>query len=1341
MKKFYKTPPAAMSRTLAVSLAFAFAAVLSPSMKALDTSTENYVKDGVYYAVTDIPGTNTNPGVEYNDNIIGLVVGPDVTTIGNYAFSACRELAEIDMSNAKSLKTIGEGAFQHCYKLSNIAIPASVESIGASAFSACNGCESVVFADGSRLKSLGELAFSSNTSLVSVSLPASLESVGEKAFYNCRALESCRFEDGSQLTSLSVNMFAYCNKLREVTLPAGLREISNRAFEQCSALESIGLPDGLTSIGSYAFQSCTALKSVEIPESVTSMGTYAFYSCTGLESVVAALKTIPNYAFSMGSTSSKSALTSVTLSNTESIGKQAFYCCRSLPQIELPATLTSVGEKAFYYCDKLTKVISLAEDVPAMDAQSSSLSTRKIYVPDASVDAYAAASGWTDFGTVTPLSSCLVEVGGILYRLDMTNHTATVTYDNEKYSSPYDDRYPALENVEIPSSVSAWGTDYAVTSVGERAFCYCRSLKSVALPETITSIGKEAFRTCDALESINLPLSVREIGDAAFYGCSSLPSVDIPEGITSISAETFLGCDALAELVLPSSLQTIKNKAFYKCTALTELVFPPQLTEISSEAFYKCTGLTFIHFGENVTTIASKAFMGCTALAKIVIDASVPPAITPVSNTSSATFPTPVYSYSVWVPNDAYEAYKSDSDWSALNIKTPALNIDGICYQLDKKDYTATVIANDDGGYKGAVVIPECITVDDVEYSVDAVAESAFAYCKVTSIDLGNVTSLGDFALGGTDIASIDFSRVRELGNMVCAGCSFLTEATLPKLITRIPDGIFYKCFNLKSIAITEFVTEIGAQAFMGAGLEAVTLPPRTRTLGSECFAGCENLSVVHFPTGLRVVGEYAFSGDMDLKSIVWYDSEEYEDDPDKPVVNAPRRAVAVDPAEFKFHLTAISSGAFERTGLTYFYVPATVEKEGLTIAPYAFDSTAVAHIDVAASELPNLDPYGFDYDTYNTSLIFVPDGRLEAYKSDKSWGQFKGYPTVSDSQMYVFANEEETQVYYAGEATTSATGNFVVPDVVTDGKNNYDVVALSASALRDTDVTSVELPASVISVGNSAFEGCQSLKGVSYRPDGSGKIVHRVPKANIIRRSALSRVEEVAVAPSLGKNAFADCSSLTSVELPGDIQEIPVNAFRNCTALTSVEIPQSVCVIAEAAFMGSGLTSVVVPENVSNLGARSFKNCADLATVSLPDNFNFVGNQAFSGCTSLKSIVLPEKTSYIGSQAFAGIDMEKVESCNTEAPYVEADDAFSPYAYNNAQLLVPRGADASYQNARIWPLFKNHEIITSVDEIITDNNSTAAEYYNMQGVRVTSPAPGINIRRLGNRTEKIIVR
>lgn len=1328
-----------MLRTLVVSLAFAFVTAMSPSLKALDTPKENYVENGVYYAVTDVPGLSTDPG--YNDTIIGLVVGPEVTSIGNYAFSGSSELAEIDMSNATSLKAIGESAFQHCYKLSHIEIPASVESIGASAFAACNGCESVVFADGSCLKTLGELAFSSNTSLTSVILPASLETVGERTFYNCRALESCRFEAPSQLSSLSVNMFAYCVKLKNVTLPDGLKEISNRAFEQCTALESIEFPDGLTIIGSYAFQSCTALKSVKIPESVISMGTYVFTNCYGLESAVVPLKTIPDYTFSMGSTSSKSALTSVTLSNTESIGKQAFYCCKSLPQIELPATLTSVGEKAFYYCNKLTKVISLADVVPAMDAQSSALSTRKIYVPDASVDAYAAASGWTDFGTVAPLSSCLVEVGGILYQLDMTNHTATVTYDSDKYSSPYDDRYPALENVEIPASVSAWGGDYAVTSVGERAFCYCRSLKSVVLPETITSIGKEAFSNCNLLVSVNLPVGVREIGDAAFYGCAALQSVAIPEGITTISAETFLGCDALAELVLPSTLRTINNKAFYKCTALTELTFLAELTEIGGEAFYKCTGLTFLHFGENITAIASKAFMGCTALGRIVIDAPVPPAITPVSNTSSATFPTPVYSYSVWVPNDAYEAYKSDSDWSALNIRTPALNVGGICYQLDKKNYTATVIANEDGGYKGDIAIPECITVDDVEYSIDAVAESAFAYCRVTSVDLGNVTSLGDFALGGTDITSVDFSRVTQFGDMVCAGCSFLTEVTLPGFITRIPNGIFYKCYNLKSIAIPEFVTEIGSEAFMGAGLEAVTLPPRTRTLESVCFSGCENLSVIHIPTGLRVIGEYAFSGDMDLKSIVWYDSEEYEDDPDKPVVNAPRRAVAVDPSEFTFHLTAIASGAFERTGLTYFYVPATVEKEGLAIAPYAFGGTAVAHIDVAASEIPGLDPDGFDYDTYNTSLIFVPDEMLEAYKADKSWGQFKGYPTVSDSQMYVFANEEETQVYYAGEASSSVSGAFTVPDMVTDGVNIYDVVALSASALRDTDVTSVQLPSSVVSVGNSAFEGCQSLESVAYRPDGSGKIVHRVPKENIIRPSVINRVEEVTVAPSLGKNAFADCSSLTSVELPADIREIPVNAFRNCSALTSVEIPQSVYFIAEAAFMGSGLTSVIVPENVSELGARSFKNCTDLAAVSLPDNFNFLGNQAFSGCTSLKSVVLPKNTSYIGSQAFAGISMEKVDSRNPDAPYVEDDDAFSADTYDNAQLLIPSGADASYRDASGWSSFKNRGITTAVGEIIFGNSGDGAEYYNMQGVRVTAPSSGIYIRCFGNRTEKVIVR
>lgn len=70
-----------MLRTLVVSLAFAFVTAMSPSLKALDTPKENYVENGVYYAVTDVPGLSTDPG--YNDTIIGLVVGPEVTSIGN----------------------------------------------------------------------------------------------------------------------------------------------------------------------------------------------------------------------------------------------------------------------------------------------------------------------------------------------------------------------------------------------------------------------------------------------------------------------------------------------------------------------------------------------------------------------------------------------------------------------------------------------------------------------------------------------------------------------------------------------------------------------------------------------------------------------------------------------------------------------------------------------------------------------------------------------------------------------------------------------------------------------------------------------------------------------------------------------------------------------------------------------------------------------------------------------------------------------------------------------------------------------------------------------------------
>ena len=77
-----------------------------------------------------------------------------------------------------------------------------------------------------------------------------------------------------------------------------------------------------------------------------------------------------------------------------------------------------------------------------------------------------------------------------------------------------------------------------VTSIGNRAFLYCRSLVSIALPEGLISIGPHAFHGATSLASVALPDSLTSIGDHAFYGATSLSTVYVPLGC-SVGEEAF----------------------------------------------------------------------------------------------------------------------------------------------------------------------------------------------------------------------------------------------------------------------------------------------------------------------------------------------------------------------------------------------------------------------------------------------------------------------------------------------------------------------------------------------------------------------------------------------------------------------------------------------------------------------------------------------------------------------------------------------------------------------------------------------------------------------------------
>ena len=133
--------------------------------------------------------------------------------------------------------------------------------------------------------------------------------------------------------------------------------------------------EGVTNIKNAAFVYCDFLTSVEIPNSVTNIGVSAFSSCRSLANV--------------------------KMSNSvTNIGNSAFGSCSALTSIEIPNSVTSIGSNAFLGCSSLTSVTVLATTPPTLGAAVfPSSSDLKIYVPAESVEAYKAATNWSDYAS------------------------------------------------------------------------------------------------------------------------------------------------------------------------------------------------------------------------------------------------------------------------------------------------------------------------------------------------------------------------------------------------------------------------------------------------------------------------------------------------------------------------------------------------------------------------------------------------------------------------------------------------------------------------------------------------------------------------------------------------------------------------------------------------------------------------------------------------------------------------------------------------------------------------------------------------------------------------------
>lgn len=347
---------------------------------------------------------------------------------------------------------------------------------------------------------------------------------------------------------------------------------------------------------------------------VTRIGQWAFGGCSNLKSVI-----IPNSVMSIEVEAfAGCGLQNIVIPNSvKGIGSLAFAQCHNLQSIVIPNSVISVGELIFRECSNLQSIF-ISESVASFD----SLTFKRC--PNLSeIEA-------------SPSNKRYSSKNGVLY--SKSGDTLFV----------------------VPGKTVDFTIPNTVKCIGNGAFAFCDSFRSVTIPNSVTSIGNSAFLNCRNLQSVFIPNSVTSFGKEAFGNCQNLQSVTIPNSLTYIGEGTFANCQNLQSVVIPNSIKRIEDGTFWGCRHMRNVSIPNSVTSIGRGVFSGCSNLTNVVIPNSVKSIGKEAFANCDVLWNLTIEAKRPPIIGErvFYNMYDATFAPAIY-----VPAASVEKYKAAEGW------------------------------------------------------------------------------------------------------------------------------------------------------------------------------------------------------------------------------------------------------------------------------------------------------------------------------------------------------------------------------------------------------------------------------------------------------------------------------------------------------------------------------------------------------------------------------------------------------------------------------------------------------------------------------------------------------
>ena len=1187
-----------------------------------------------------IPSRATSIGSKaFKDSgVTSVVLGKNVTEIGDEAFMNTARMAEFTIENGSMLSVISESSFR-ASAIQSIIVPATVTKISANAFLGASALGSVTVAEGSALKEVGNGAFSASA-IVSVSLPATVEILGTGIFENCKSLTSVSFADGMNVEVLPERTFAGCTAMTTYNVIAKITEIGKEAFKNCTSLANITFAvggDKALTIGDGAFYGCTAIGTLALPSRLVSIGNESMVG-SGIMSVTFTDK-------AAGGDNENSDLVS--------IGTRAFAGAK-IQSITLPEGLQHIGLRAF---EKSTlKSIVIPSTVNNIDkvfgfgAEEGAIDGKPCYVT-------ATFSGCTSLETVE-FKECSDASMGVSLNYDMFSGCTSLTkvilpkrlVGNvliEAIGATTFRGCSSLSEIILSSDCENYAVEdgvlYKLGAAKEKetlVMCVAAKTGSVVVPASVKTISGGAFMNCSQVTSIefeegegnSVPLTIangsadmesNKVDYAPFYG-TTFTGITLPNRLTRIGAYAFIGTK-LTSIVVPSSVRdtadsfAIGEYAFYKLTSLTSVRFEGNEGEagdarysIGARAFYGCSGIAALEFGYGLKKVDEYAFINCSNAALTALNFP--------STTKSLGIRSFAGCTGVKNINFAEGTYLDSGKINVsglgnscfLNIKLASFKFpEAVTYTrtasnnvFGPTNKTITEVTLPKGlakaqngiltGLKGLekIVVEEgnakYVAEDGILYEKNENGEKFKLICypmakKGASFVIpSSVTMVGDSVSWGGVGANY------HIGGFI--GNAKIQSVTVPASVKTIQQLAFYNCSNLSSVIFVDV-----AEGQTAAGL----------TIGGKAFGNCGSLSRVSFPSRLTSLGTSLFES-SGIEEVDFGANCKLTRIPDYAFADTELVSIKIPKS-----VTAIGSGAFYSCmSLETFEL-----EEGCVIEEIgdeAFNGCMNVVLDINEL-LANVTDMGQDVFWMNQRITCGTDGTLRL--SDD----------IEEIPDYAF------------------DGLSVIKKVIWPSNLNY----IGECAFSRTGIEEVILPETVTFISYAAFSQCKSLKKVII-PSQASYDYNAFYKCTAL--------EEVDIKTSLiAQSMFEGCTSLKKIKLYEGLERIEYGAFKGCTSLEEIVIPSSVKNLAKLSYVTNSAGVSIYGARGIAIEKNAFFGCVSLKKVEFVDGGMgnvTLGDSIFENCTSLETVILPDRmanaffTNSKGTVEFAAIGSNAFKDC-----------------------------------------------------------------------------------------------